>query len=82
MKKTPFCTIDARELPAPEPFVKTMEALETLPAGEFLRLILPREPFPLYSHLIERGVSFSKKFTFDGEFAGCWLIDIHAPPAL
>lgn len=74
--------LDARNLPAPEPFVQTLQALETLPAGDFLRLVLPREPYPLYSHLIERGIPFSKKFSENGEFAGCFLIDIFATPKI
>lgn len=78
----PFLLLDARDLPAPEPFVQTLEALEKLPAGAFMRLILPREPYPLYSHLNERGIQFSKKFSYDGEFAGCFLIDISAPPKI
>ena len=79
---TPYLLLDARELPAPEPFVQTLAALEGLPAGKFMRLILPREPYPLYSHLTERGITFSKQFSYEGEFAGCFLIDIAAPPKI
>ncbi len=43
--------IDARGLEPPEPFVLTMEALDTLGAGEKLLLILTREPHPLFRAL-------------------------------
>ena len=40
--------IDARGMDAPEPFVLTLEALDTLGPDEKLLLILTREPHPLY----------------------------------
>lgn len=74
--------LDAREMPAPEPFVQTLSLLENLKKGELLRLILPRKPFPLYAHLAKRGIAFSTQFASEGEFAGCFLIDITAPPKI
>ena len=47
--------IDARGLEPPEPFVQTMEALDTIGAGEKLLLILTREPHPLYRALQVNG---------------------------
>ena len=47
--------IDARGLEPPEPLQRTLEALESLGPEERLRLLLHREPFPLYAILRERG---------------------------
>lgn len=47
--------LDARGLAPPEPMQRTLEALESLKHGERLRLLLHREPFPLYAILRERG---------------------------
>lgn len=47
--------LDARGLEPPEPLQRTLEVLELLQPGERLRLLLHREPFPLYAILRERG---------------------------
>jgi uncharacterized protein (DUF2249 family) len=43
--------IDGRLMTPPEPFERTMEALDSLPDGEQLLLLLYREPHPLYRAL-------------------------------
>ena len=60
--------IDARELEPPEPFVQTMAALDTLAPGQRLRLILPREPYPLYRALELNGVTWRSEWNASGYF--------------
>lgn len=59
-------TIDARGLEPPEPFVLTMEALESCDSSESVLLLLPREPFPLYRALELNGYSRETRHTNDG----------------
>ncbi|MBI5658233.1 MAG: DUF2249 domain-containing protein [Nitrosomonadales bacterium] len=47
--------LDARYLEPPEPMMRALAALGALRPGEKLRLLLHREPFPLYQTLGERG---------------------------
>jgi uncharacterized protein (DUF2249 family) len=49
--------IDARELEPPEPLHRVLEALDTLPRGDEVVLLLYREPFPLYNILAANGFS-------------------------
>ena len=60
--------LDARFLEPPEPFVKTMEMLATLPAGERLLLLLYREPHPLYRVLLQDGYRYDTELRDDGTF--------------
>jgi tRNA 2-thiouridine synthesizing protein A len=60
--------VDARYLEPPEPFVLAMEALDSLAAGERLRLLLFREPFPLYKVLEENGFSRQTTLQDDGTY--------------
>lgn len=60
--------IDARYLPPPEPFVKAMEALDTIQPGELLKLLLFREPFPLYKVLDEHGFAREVSIQPDGTY--------------
>ena len=60
--------IDARELEPPEPFVQTMAALDTLAPGQKLRLILSREPYPLYRALELNGVAWRSERNASGDF--------------
>lgn len=59
-------TIDARWLEPPEPFVLTMEALQTLGPQEKLLLILTREPHPLYRVLEKDGFLYQSEVTLHG----------------
>lgn len=58
--------IDARGLEPPEPFVLTMDALDRLPKGEKLLLLLYREPYPLYKALGNNGFTHSVEQLVDG----------------
>jgi len=51
----PAHTLDNRGLPPPEPLVRTLEAVETLPAGDVLEIWTDRDPLHLYPELIRRG---------------------------
>lgn len=60
--------VDARYLEPPEPFVQTLDALDTLPAGEKLLLLLFREPHPLYKVLRQNGYRHESELMADGTF--------------
>lgn len=47
--------VDARGLEPPQPMVKILEALATVPQGAALRARTDRRPMHLYPHLEERG---------------------------
>ena len=57
--------IDAREMEPPEPFVATMDALESMDPNHRLLLILSREPHPLYRTLQKQGFAYSTEITPD-----------------
>ena len=63
--------IDARFLEPPEPFVQTMEALDHLQVGGRIRLLLYREPFPLYAALRQNGFTHQLNMEPDGTFVIC-----------
>jgi tRNA 2-thiouridine synthesizing protein A len=58
--------IDARDMEPPEPFVRTMEALDGIGAGEKLLLLLSREPHPLYRALEINGFAWQTERKPDG----------------
>lgn len=60
--------VDARYLEPPEPFVLTMDALDLLPPGEKLLLLLFREPHPLYKVLRQNGYRYESELVADGTF--------------
>ena len=62
--KTPH-VVDARYMEPPEPFVATMEMLDTLQPGESMVLQLYREPHPLYKVLRENGHRYATQFLPD-----------------
>lgn len=47
--------IDGRDMEPPEPLARVLAALDAAHPGQTVRLLLPREPFPLYPLLAERG---------------------------
>lgn len=47
--------LDVSELAPPEPMERILEAIETVSAGQYLRVLHSREPFPLYAILEESG---------------------------
>lgn len=60
--------VDARYLEPPEPFVQTMEMLDTLKPGEKMLLMLFREPHPLYKVLRQNGYTYETEQVADGTF--------------
>ena len=60
--------VDARYMEPPEPFVQTMEMLDTLKDGEKMLLLLFREPHPLYKVLRQNGYSHESELLADGTF--------------
>lgn len=61
-------TIDARGLLPPEPMERVLEALPKLARGDALTLLLPREPFPLYSVLTREGFVWQTRLEPDGTY--------------
>ncbi|HYD95792.1 MAG TPA: DUF2249 domain-containing protein [Noviherbaspirillum sp.] len=47
--------IDVCGLEPPEPMERVLDALSTLQPGQRLRVLIPREPFPLYRILDNNG---------------------------
>ena len=60
--------IDARDLEPPEPLEKVMQALTLLRPGQSIRLLLPREPFPLYPILAARGYGHVTRMEANGDY--------------
>ena len=52
----------------PEPFVHTMEMLDSLQPGEKMLLLLYREPHPLYQVLTRNGHAYRTELLPDGTF--------------
>lgn len=65
----PFRTIDARDLPPPEPLELALAALDELPAGEHLLLLLYCSPQPLYNYLSRSGFRWHEEVRDDGTHA-------------
>jgi uncharacterized protein (DUF2249 family) len=65
---TPVLDVDARGLEPPEPLVKILEALATLPEGARLRARTDRRPMHLYAQLEERGFVGETEEQSDGGF--------------
>jgi uncharacterized protein (DUF2249 family) len=60
--------LDARGLEPPQPLVRILEAVQTLPADTELRARTDRRPIHLYPHLEERGFVARGKEEPDGSF--------------
>ncbi|OZA14726.1 MAG: hypothetical protein B7X94_00500 [Hydrogenophilales bacterium 17-62-8] len=60
--------LDARGLEPPEPMEKVMQTLALLRVGQSIRLLLHREPFPLYPLLAERGYRHVTRMEADGSY--------------
>lgn len=60
--------IDARGLEPPEPMEKVLQALALLRPGQTIRLLLHREPFPLYPLLADRGYRHDTQMDVDGSY--------------
>lgn len=62
----PTRTLDVRFLEPPEPFERIVEALGTLPDGEALRVLIHREPRPLFNWLRDDGFRWRGNWTDEG----------------
>ncbi|HEU5070977.1 MAG TPA: DUF2249 domain-containing protein [Verrucomicrobiae bacterium] len=60
--------VDARGLEPPQPLVKILEALATLPDGATLNARTDRRPMHLYAQLEERGFTGTSAAQSDGSF--------------
>ena len=61
-------TIDVRWLEPPEPFERVLTELDTLRAGETLRVLIHREPHPLYRWLARERYHYRVRFDAKGWF--------------
>lgn len=52
--------VDAREMQPPEPFEKTMEALDAMGPGDVVVLWLYRQPLPLFNVLQRNGYRWTE----------------------
>ncbi|MBX9962549.1 MAG: DUF2249 domain-containing protein [Burkholderiales bacterium] len=59
-------TLDVRFLEPPEPFERIVEALAALPEGEVLRVLIHREPRPLFNWLREDGFRWRGEWGSEG----------------
>lgn len=60
--------LDVSALPAPEPMERILDALEGLPAGDWLRVCHRRDPYPLYPILEGDGFAWLTRFGEDYAF--------------
>jgi len=60
--------VDARWQEPPEPMEQVLRALVLLQRGQHIRLLLHREPFPLYSILDSRGYRHDTAPQPDGSY--------------
>jgi uncharacterized protein (DUF2249 family) len=50
--------LDVRGLHPPEPLERVLHALSTLEPDQPLRMVIDREPFPLYEILVQKGFEY------------------------
>jgi len=60
--------IDGRGLSPPEPLERTLAALERLPAGDELTVLLECRPHPLFAILKRTGYSWRETVLDDGTY--------------
>ncbi|MCL4746895.1 MAG: sulfurtransferase TusA family protein [Burkholderiaceae bacterium] len=60
--------VDARFLQPPEPFERTIEALDRLEPGGEVHLLIHREPHPLYQMLEQSGYRYKTETRDDGHY--------------
>lgn len=60
--------LDVRWLEPPEPFERVVAGLEQLPAGGALKVLIHREPHPLYRWLGREGYHYRTRFDPEGWF--------------
>jgi len=61
-------TLDCRGLEPPEPMVRILTAVESLPAGKTLHAVTDRRPVHLYAELDGRGVRYTSVESPDGSW--------------
>ncbi len=59
------CYLDVMPLEPPEPMERILNALDGMPAGDWLRVRLRREPFPLYNVLRSMDMAWRGFWTED-----------------
>lgn len=64
----PHFELDLRDLDPPEPMVRALEGVESLPAGGTMAALLPREPVFLLEELNQRGHRWRGAFLPDGSY--------------
>ena len=65
---TETTVLDVRGLEPPEPFERIVAALETLPAGATLHVLIHRQPRPLFQWLERDGYAFRHGYNDAGYF--------------
>ncbi|WP_263772279.1 DUF2249 domain-containing protein [Propionivibrio soli] len=70
--------VDGRDLEPPEPFERTMAAIDLISPGQKVMLRIGREPFPLYRALELNGFSWQTERVRDGSFE---ILIWHKPSA-
>ena len=58
--------VDARWLAPPAPMERVLHALEARGRGQHVRLLIHREPYPLYELLSARGIGWQSRRLADG----------------
>ncbi|HLH54691.1 MAG TPA: DUF2249 domain-containing protein [Verrucomicrobiae bacterium] len=66
--KTEFLDLDVREFEPPQPLMKTLEAVASLPQGVTLRLHTRWRPALLYAELEKRGFTSQSQEQPDGSY--------------
>lgn len=59
-------TLDLRGLDPPEPLERVLDALGSLQRDRYLRMVIDREPVPLYGILRRNGFEYSVDVMVDG----------------
>jgi TusA-related sulfurtransferase len=60
--------LDVRGLPPPEPFENITRTLQTLTGNDTLKVLIHREPFPLYDMLRGAGYTCQTTALANGDF--------------
>jgi uncharacterized protein (DUF2249 family) len=68
VRKPEVVEVDARGLEPPQPMVRILEAVASLPKGSELRAFTDRRPMHLYPHLEQRGFRGQSEEQPDGSF--------------
>lgn len=57
-----------RGMPPPEPFENIIRSLQTLSGNEYLRVLIHREPYPLYEILPGAGYAWQTVALANGDY--------------